>query len=138
MFTTEMFRYKVRSILVLTALVAVFLTLSGRLLLQQRGNCPSRQFVSSEWKLPTGISGVGVRNFTKRSSMIDDLTENHLTTNLHRSAVLSLLGQPSQDLGSILVYYVGPERSWMSIDSETLFVEFDLRGGLRSAHTRVD
>ncbi|MBD1864951.1 MULTISPECIES: hypothetical protein [Trichocoleus] len=63
--------------------------------------------------------------------MVDDLLKRHTLAGKSRSEVIALLGQPGttdyfQDYD--LVYWLGPERGLMSIDSEWLIIRLDAQG----------
>lgn len=80
-----------------------------------------RDFNSQEWK-----SHLDDRNPIK-INMVDKLLENYQLVGKTRQEVESLLGKPSatgyfKDYD--FVYWLGPERSIMSIDSEWLGIKF--------------
>jgi hypothetical protein len=55
--------------------------------------------------------------------MVDDLLRHHELGSMTRAAVVALLGPPTQTTyfrDYDLVYWLGPERGFMSIDSEWL------------------
>ncbi len=63
--------------------------------------------------------------------MADGLVENRVLLGKTKAEIEQLLGVPTAtakfaDYG--LVYWLGPERSFMSIDSEWLVVAFDAKG----------
>jgi hypothetical protein len=63
-----------------------------------------------------------------RVRMADRLVDSHALLNKSRGDVVSMLGEPPpteyfRDWD--LVYYLGPERGFISIDSEWLVVRFD-------------
>jgi hypothetical protein len=66
-----------------------------------------------------------------RLRMVDDLTATRRLDGLTRAELLTLLG-PSDQSGKWrdwdLVYWLGPERGFMRIDSEWLVVQFDSSG----------
>lgn len=62
-----------------------------------------------------------------RLCMVDDLLASGRLNGMTESQVIELLGPPdSKRLG--LSYYLGPERGFIRIDSETLIVEFGADG----------
>jgi len=67
--------------------------------------------------------------------MVDDLTATRRVHGLTRAELLTLLG-PSDQIGKWrdwdLVYWLGPERGFMRIDSEWLVVKFDSSGRVAS------
>jgi len=68
-----------------------------------------------------------------RLRMVDSLIDRKLLDGLNRAQVERLLG-PADHTAYFkewdLVYRLGPERGWMSIDSEWLVVRFDARGAV--------
>jgi hypothetical protein len=70
--------------------------------------------------------------------MVHDLLASDRLNGMTKSQVIELLGPPdapySERLG--LSFYLGPERGFMGIDSETLIVEFGVDGKLSRA--RID
>lgn len=66
----------------------------------------------------------GVRNFTHRSTMVDSVVSDELNVGMTRSEVQNLLGNPDESGGNQIVYHVGPERNWMSVDYEVLILTF--------------
>lgn len=63
-----------------------------------------------------------------RVRMVDDLLRRHSFQGMTREQVIGLLGEPDKT-GYFkdwdLVYWLGPERGFMSIDSEWLVIRFD-------------
>ena len=66
-----------------------------------------------------------------RLRMVDDLLETHELQGLSRAELESLLG-PADETGYFrkwdLVYWLGPERGWIRIDSEWLVLRLDGKG----------
>ncbi len=67
--------------------------------------------------------------------MADYLIDNELLNNKSREEIVTLLGEPeltntlwSEDDSFGLIYHLGPERGWISIDSEWLGIRFDSDG----------
>ncbi|WP_353094012.1 hypothetical protein [Tissierella praeacuta] len=65
----------------------------------------------------------------KRVWMVDDLLRNHEIIGMDKNDIVELLGEPSdteyfKELDNI-VYYLGPERGLIRIDSEWLAIWFD-------------
>ncbi|MBD1868846.1 hypothetical protein H6F95_16340 [Cyanobacteria bacterium FACHB-471] len=63
--------------------------------------------------------------------MVDNLLKQHTLAGMNRSEVVVLLGEPDmtdyfQDYD--LVYWLGPERGLISIDSEWLVFRLDAQG----------
>jgi hypothetical protein len=73
--------------------------------------------------------------------MVDDLLQHHRLRGLDRSGVVALLGEPPHT-GYFreydLVYWLGPERGLMSIDSEWLVMKFDPAGRVTEARLVTD
>ena len=64
-----------------------------------------------------------------RTRIVDDLLSDHALTGMTEQEVLALLGGHDNDRGYFqqegrLVYWLGPERGLISIDSEWLILEF--------------
>ena len=63
-----------------------------------------------------------------RGCMVDELMANHDFRGRHRASIVGLLGEPPSTKyfkEYDLVYWLGPERSLMSIDSEWLVMRLD-------------
>jgi hypothetical protein len=68
--------------------------------------------------------------------MAGDLVENQKLIGLTRPEVIAMLGEPPMQeyfKNYDLVYYLGPERGFMSIDSEWLVLEFGPDGRITKA-----
>ena len=81
-----------------------------------------KSFSSERWQNPT------VYRTNGRLDMADDLIARHLLTGKTKLEVLAMLGpeeteRPFRD--EHLVYYLGPELGFFSIDSEWLAIRFD-------------
>ena len=66
-----------------------------------------------------------------RIRMIDDFLANNDLRRMDRADVVGLLGEPDKTeyfREWDMVYWLGPERSWMSIDSEWLVIDLDRQG----------
>ncbi len=66
-----------------------------------------------------------------RLRMVDDLLKNHDITGLTRQEVETLLGPPTQTsyfYSWDMVYWLGPERGGIRIDSEWLAIKLDPAG----------
>ncbi|WP_299674590.1 hypothetical protein [uncultured Dokdonia sp.] len=101
----------------LIALVCVSL-LVFLLLINTMGNhFVEREFSSKVWK----------KDENKRVEMIDDLISKKVIDDLPAWQMITLLGMPDEDCyfyqsGHDMIYYLGPERSYFSIDSEFLLI----------------
>lgn len=76
-----------------------------------------------------------------RECMVNDLLARHSFRGQPRAAVVTLLGEPGptdyfRDYD--LVYWLGPERSLISIDSEWLVMKFDRAGRVAVARLVTD
>lgn len=93
---------------------------------------PRIRFNSDAWKsVAAGDPGKLV--------MVDDSLEQHELVGMKRSAIDALLGTPPQTSyfsDFDYVYWLGPERGFMSIDSEWLCIAFDNDVVVKAALTR--
>ncbi|MCI0330248.1 MAG: hypothetical protein L0196_04755 [candidate division Zixibacteria bacterium] len=86
-----------------------------------------RAFVSSEWKDEEAAR----KPPYPRLRMVDDLLSREKFIGKAHAEVISLLGEPPKTeyfSEYDLVYWLGPERSFISIDSEWLIMKLDLSG----------
>lgn len=65
----------------------------------------------------------------RRTAIVDDLLAKHEFAGMTEEEVAALLGEPNNDYGYFnadnrYVYYMGPERGLISIDSEWLILDF--------------
>lgn len=79
----------------------------------------SHTFTSNRW----------VNNPSQRVKVVDDLIAKHSLIGMDKEEVIKLLGEDSGEEVYFqeednLVYYLGNEQSWISIDSEWLIIEF--------------
>jgi hypothetical protein len=80
---------------------------------------PGRAFDPIAWKDPNGVKQ-GIR-----LGMADRLVAWNTLVGKTREEVLQRLGQPENgELVQELTYYLGPERGFISIDSEWLSLQF--------------
>jgi hypothetical protein len=82
-------------------------------------------FDSQAWKL--GHTVIGISDI-ERFGMAEDLIDSEVLLGKPRAVVLDLLGPPPETpyfREYDLVYYLGAERSYMSIDSEWLLIKFN-------------
>lgn len=85
---------------------------------------PSIRFESVKWK----NKGLRESGHPIRIQMVDDLLKNHTLDGISKAEVVGLLGEPDNP-GYFkdwdLVYWLGPERSAISIDAEWLVIRFN-------------
>ena len=102
----------------------------------------SRPFDPHVWRTETDPPP-DVRN-TPRLQMVDELLASERLLGSTRSEVRALLGEAevrgdfSSWQRSWVRYYLGPERSLMSIDSEWLTIGFDEEGRVEAARLTTD
>lgn len=90
---------------------------------------PGRHFDASLWKNSATSASVRLR-------MADDLVNGQKLSGLTHQEVVALLGEPPKTeyfKEYDLVYYLGPERGFMSIDSEWLVLKFGPDGRIKRA-----
>lgn len=83
-----------------------------------------RPFVSSEWKNEEAAR----KPPYPRLRMVDHLLSKEKLIGKTRKEVVALLGEPKKTEyfnEYDLVYWLGPERNWISIDSEWLIMRLD-------------
>jgi hypothetical protein len=76
-----------------------------------------------------------------RLCMVDDLLAKYLLLGRPQAGVIELLGPPEPQNGFAdydMVYKLGPERSFISIDSEWLVIELDAAGHVNAAKLVTD
>jgi hypothetical protein len=76
-----------------------------------------------------------------RIKMVDDLFSKHNLKGLEKDSVVSLLGVPEETekfKDWDFVYWLGPERGFMGIDSEWLVVKFDDQGKVKEYRLVAD
>jgi hypothetical protein len=73
--------------------------------------------------------------------MVDDVVKRFLSVGLTRDSLLRVLG-PADSTDYFreydFVYWLGPERGWMSIDSEWLVVRLDPAGNVSEVRIVTD
>jgi outer membrane protein assembly factor BamE (lipoprotein component of BamABCDE complex) len=77
----------------------------------------------------------------RRHRMADSLVQQRRLIGMSRADVLSMLGEPtatSHFRRYDLVYWLGDERGWMSVDSEWLVMKLDEGGRASSAEIARD
>ena len=131
----------------LTALLlTAFLALSGyvgvralrrNLLPLPLDRCVGRQFDAALWRDTIRVQSAEA----PRGCMVDDLLARRPLVGETRAAVVALLGEPAPTpyfRHYDLVYWLGPERGLMSIDSEWLVMRLDPRGRVSEARVVTD
>ena len=63
-----------------------------------------------------------MENPDERTKIVDDLLEKHELMGMSRENIERLLGD--EDDADVVYYYLGPERGFISIDSEWLVIEY--------------
>ncbi|UPU34302.1 outer membrane protein assembly factor BamE [Geomonas paludis] len=98
---------------------AVFWFLFGDSI-QERLN--RREFDSTEWKNPKNVT------YNIRIRMVNDLLRRHHLTGMSREQVIAIIGEPDKTQyfkDWDMVYWLGPERGFLSVDSEWLVMRFN-------------
>lgn len=91
------------------------------------------KFDAELWRTSANING----EWPPRLCMVDSLMKQKILDGLTKEKVIELLGEPASKgfpLGAIdcdIHYYLGPERGFMRIDSEWLFITFDTDGKVK-------
>lgn len=88
--------------------------------IQERSN--RREFDSTEWKNPQEVTN------NIRIRMVDDLLRRHRFNGMTREQVTTIIGEPDKTekfRNWDMVYWLGPERGFMSIDFEWLVLRLD-------------
>jgi hypothetical protein len=117
-------------------LVVICLTLSVGLVggAYLNGYLPIRFFDSADWKAADYWDGTRVQ-------MIEHLQWSEKLDGLKKAEVIALLGRETDTTyfsDHDLVYALGPERGWLSLDSEWLVIDFDRDGVVASYQVVAD
>ena len=99
--------------------------------------CGTRDFDRASWHDSSRIGG----REAIRGCMVDHLLSTHDFLGWSADSVVAVLGPPTATdyfRGAGLVYWLGPERGFMSIDSEWLVLTVDSAGRVVSANVRTD
>ncbi|HEX8235329.1 MAG TPA: hypothetical protein VF600_05190 [Abditibacteriaceae bacterium] len=91
-------------------------------------------FNSAQWKSADNDNPKSPK-YAIRIRMVDDLFDRHKLVGMTRNEVIQLLG-PSDDgdrQGQELMYALGPERGFISMDWESLSIEFDAKNRVKKA-----
>jgi len=114
------------------ALLSPYIVLFGTMIYYGANEYMHREpFDSRVWQDPKQVEG----DDPVRLRMVDDLVRSKRLDYLRRADVEALLGNPPATeyfRDHDLVYWLGPERGRMSIDSEWLAIDFDKNGIVRS------
>jgi hypothetical protein len=89
--------------------------------------CDARRFDAAAWRDSAQVYSPAA----VRGCMVDDLLARHEFLGRRRAEVVTLLGEPRPTpyfTNYDLVYWLGPERGAMSIDSEWLVIRLDSTG----------
>ena len=95
---------------------------------------PGRHFSASLWKNSATPPSVRLR-------MADDLINSQRLVGLTRQEVIALLGEPRRTeyfKEFDIVYYLGPQRGFMGIDSEWLVLKLNPDGRVKKAAVAHD
>ena len=95
------------------------------------------QFDGRKWSDSTLVDS----RTAPRDCMVDDLLERHSLVGRTRAEVVSLLGEPPKTNyfdEYDLVYWLGPERSWLAIDSIWLVMRIGPDGTIAEARLVTD
>jgi len=95
------------------------------------------QFDGREWNDSALVNG----RTAARECMVDDLLERDVLLGKTRAEAVSLLGEPPKTNyfdEYDLVYWLGPERSWMAIDSIRLVMRIGPDGTIAEARLVTD
>ena len=109
---------------VLTVIVGGWLFLRS---LSSTSRCYERRFTPARWNDSTLAFGPAAI----RGCVVDDLLRRERLRGRTRAEIVALLGEPPRTeyfRDYDLVYWLGPERSMMSIDSEWLVFRLDSTG----------
>jgi hypothetical protein len=85
-----------------------------------------RTFNQELWR--TQNSSAYDADWPPRLCMVDDLLASGRLNGMSKRQVNELLGPPDQTQIYRVSYYLGPERGFIRIDSETLMIEFGVDG----------
>src|SRR5260221_473132 len=109
---------------------AIILAVAVAALVAWRAWFPGRQFDAAAWQADAKV-GSGIRQ-----AMADRLLTHRVLIGMTRAEVVDLLGEPPPTEYFSqwdLVYWLGPERGFMSIDSEWLVLRVGASGRVDEA-----
>ncbi|MFQ4137822.1 hypothetical protein PGN35_016010 [Nodosilinea sp. PGN35] len=95
------------------------------------------QFNFSQWNDPT----LSAAPTYVRLCMVDDLVDKYILMGRSQADVIELLGSPEPETSFSdydMVYVLGPERSFISIDYEWLVIKLDAAGHVNEAKIVTD
>ncbi len=79
---------------------------------------------------------------SKRVNIVDDLISNYKLMGMSKTEVMKLLREPTEEAyfkeENNIVYYLGNERGFISIDSEWLVLHFDEQGKVNKYQILTD
>ncbi len=99
--------------------------------------CTDRRFDRTAWR----DSALVYSKHAVRGCMVDDLLRKTTLVGMSRDEIVEVLGVPPATMyfkDYDLVYWLGPERSLMSIDSEWLVIRLDGRSKVSEATVVTD
>ena len=118
-----------RSLLVIASIVIV-LAVSGWFFIRSlspMSRCNEHRFTTQLWR--DSVASFGPK--AVRGCIVDDLIRSERLHGRSRAEIVALLGEPPKTdyfRDYDLVYWLGPERGLMSIDSEWLVMRLDSAG----------
>ena len=121
-------------------IVVIALAVSGWLFLRSLSplsRCDERKFTRERW----ADSAASFGPKATRGCIVDHLLRSTELRGRTRAEIVALLGEPSKTTyfqEYDLVYWLGPERSIMSIDSEWLVLRLDAAGRVSEFHLVTD
>lgn len=130
-----------RAAIALAALIAVWMVTVWMVFRSMPGSekrCGDHdEFVRADWMDTTVARG----KLAVRGCMIDDFLDRNDLRGKTRAEVVALIGEPDKTdyfKEYDLVYWLGPERGFVGIDSEWLVIKLDSSGRVLSAELVTD
>lgn len=102
-----------------------------------QSEAPVSKFDSKSWKDPAQFD----QEPFPRRTMADDLVGDRALQGKTRAEVIELLGEPTQTeyfRDWDVVYWLGPQRGFLAMDSEWLVIRLDESGRVREAKITTD
>lgn len=115
------------TIVLVAAGVAGARALRRELLPMPEDRCRASGFDAAAWRDSARVHSAAA----VRGCMVDDLLERHALAAMDRRGVVRLLGEPDRTpyfREYDMVYWLGPERGLLSLDSEWLAIRLDGAG----------